>query len=75
MVPLPSARATLLDPPPAPHPHTLLHTRRVHSPGFPLQVSQESMGTTTTIDLVPEGVARPVTNDNRQEYVDLYSKW
>lgn len=39
------------------------------------QISHSSMGETVTIDLKPMGSEIPVTNKNRQEFVDLYVKF
>lgn len=36
---------------------------------------EKSDGTVIQIDLKPQGGDIPVTNENRQEYVDLYVKW
>lgn len=36
------------------------------------QVSYDAFGEVKTVDLVPGGGEKPVTNDNREEYVQLY---
>ncbi|XP_052227166.1 probable E3 ubiquitin-protein ligase HECTD2 isoform X2 [Dreissena polymorpha] len=39
------------------------------------QISQDNFGHVTACDLKPGGDKIPVTNENRQEYVDLYVDW
>ena len=43
--------------------------------GQTFQVSHSLMGETVSVDLKPCGAEIPVTNKNRQEYVDLYIKF
>jgi ubiquitin-protein ligase E3 A len=43
--------------------------------GFTFQLSHEVFGEIQTIDLVENGGEKPVTNDNRAEYVALYVDW
>jgi len=38
-------------------------------------VSYQAFGATHTVELKEGGAKIPLTNDNREEYVDLYSKW
>jgi len=43
--------------------------------GLVFQASQEYLGLVETVDLVKDGGMRPVTSTNRQDYIELYTRW
>lgn len=43
--------------------------------GLTFSVYQDNLGTMTTIDLVPGGRDKEVTEDNKKQYVRLMAQW